>query len=47
VYSFQKNYIDGEEEIMMRQSGFIFLCPVDDFLQFFKVQSKVDPLMAL
>jgi hypothetical protein len=32
---------------MMRQNGFIFFCPVDNFLQFFKVQSKFDPLIAL
>jgi hypothetical protein len=31
---------------VMRQSGFIFFCPVDNFLQFFKVQSKFDPLVA-
>jgi hypothetical protein len=46
VYFFEKFYVDGEEEIMMRQSGFIFFCPIDNFLQFFKVQSKFDPLMA-
>jgi hypothetical protein len=46
VYFFEKFYVDGEEEIVMRQSGFIFFCLVDNFLQFFKVQSKFDPLMA-
>jgi hypothetical protein len=25
-------YVDGEEEIVMRRSGFIFFCPVDNFL---------------
>jgi hypothetical protein len=24
---FEKYYVDGEEEIVMRQSGFIFFCP--------------------
>jgi hypothetical protein len=37
VYFFEKFYVDGEEEIMMRPSGFIFFCLVDNFLQFFKV----------
>jgi hypothetical protein len=37
--------VDGEEEIVMRRSGFIFFCPIDNFLQFFKVQSKFDPLI--
>jgi hypothetical protein len=46
VYFFEKFYVDGEEEIVMRRSGFIFFCLVDNFLQFFKVQSKFDPLMA-
>jgi hypothetical protein len=46
VYFFEKFYVDGEEEIMMRRSGFIFFSPVDNFLQFFKVQSKFDPLIA-
>jgi hypothetical protein len=41
---FEKFYVEGEEEIMMRRSGFIFFCVVDNFLQFFKVQSKLDPL---
>jgi hypothetical protein len=39
---FLKNF-DGEEEIVMRRSGFIFSYRVDNFLQFFKVQSKFDP----
>jgi hypothetical protein len=30
----------------MRQSGFIFFCPIDNFLQFLKVQSKFNPLIA-
>jgi hypothetical protein len=42
---FETFYVDGEEEILMRRSGFIFFCLVDDFLQFFKVQSKFDPLI--
>jgi hypothetical protein len=42
---FEKFYVDGEE-IVMRQSGFIFFCLVDNFVQFFKVQSKFDPLIA-
>jgi hypothetical protein len=46
VYFFEKFYVDGEEEIMMSRSGFIFICTVDNFLQFFKVQSKFDPLIA-
>jgi hypothetical protein len=46
VYFFEKFYVEGEEEIMMRRSGFIFFCPVDNFLQFFKVQSKLDPSTA-
>jgi hypothetical protein len=37
LYFFEKFYVDGEEEIMMRPSGFIFFCPIDNFLQFFKV----------
>jgi hypothetical protein len=45
MYFFEKFYVDGEEEIVMRQSGFIFFYPVDNFLQFFKVQSKFDPLI--
>jgi hypothetical protein len=28
----------------MRRSGFIFFYPVDNFQQFFKVQSKFNPL---
>jgi hypothetical protein len=32
VYFFEKFYVDGEEEIVMRRSGFIFFCPVDNFL---------------
>jgi hypothetical protein len=36
---FEKFYVDGEEEIVRRRSGFIFFCPIDNFLQFFKVQS--------
>jgi hypothetical protein len=40
---FEKFYVEGGEEIMMKQSGFICFCPVDSFLQFFKVQSKLDP----
>jgi hypothetical protein len=43
---FEKFYVGGEEEIVMRRSGFVFFCPVDTFLQNFKVQSKFDPLMA-
>jgi hypothetical protein len=46
VYFFEKFYVDGEEEIMTRRSGFICFCPVDNFLQFFKVQSKLDPSIA-
>jgi hypothetical protein len=46
VYFFEKFYVDGEKEIVMRRSGFIFFCLVDNFLQFFKVQSKFDPLIA-
>ena len=46
MYFFEKFYVDGEEEIMMRRSGFTFFYPVDNFLQFFKVQSKFDPFMA-
>jgi hypothetical protein len=46
VCFFEKFYIDGEEEIVMRRSGFILFCLVDNFLQFFKVQSKFDPLIA-
>jgi hypothetical protein len=46
VYFFEKFYVDGKEEIVMRQSGFIFFCAVDNFLQFFKVQSKFAPLIA-
>jgi hypothetical protein len=46
VYFFEKFYVDREEEIVKRRSGFIFFCPVDNFLQFFKVQSKFDPLIA-
>jgi hypothetical protein len=46
VYFFEKFYVNGEEEIMMRQSGFIFFYPVDNFQQFFKVQSEFDPVMA-
>jgi hypothetical protein len=46
VYFFEKFYVDGEEEIVMRRSGFIFFCLVDNFLKKFKVQSKFDPLMA-
>jgi hypothetical protein len=46
VYFFEKFYVDGEEEIMTRRSGFICLCLVDNFLQFFKVQSKLDPSIA-
>jgi hypothetical protein len=37
VYFFENFYIDGEEEIVMRRSGFIFFYLVDNFLQFFKV----------
>jgi hypothetical protein len=37
LYFFEKFYVDGEEENMMRPSGFIFFCPIDNFLQFFKV----------
>jgi hypothetical protein len=32
VYFFEKFYVDGEEEIVMRQSGFIFFYPIDNFL---------------
>jgi hypothetical protein len=46
VYFFENVYVDGEEEIVIWQIGFIFCCPVDDFLQFFKVQSKYDPFIA-
>jgi hypothetical protein len=46
VYFFEKFYVDGEEEIVMRQSGFIFFCPVDNFKKKFKVQSKFNPLTA-
>jgi hypothetical protein len=46
VYFFEKFYVDGEEEIEMRGSGFIFFSPVDNFQQFFKVQSKFNPLTA-
>jgi hypothetical protein len=45
VYFFEIFYVDGEEEIMMRR-GFIYFCPIDNFLQFFKVQSKFDAFMA-
>jgi hypothetical protein len=31
MYFFEKFYVDGEEEIVMRRSGFIFFCPVDNF----------------
>jgi hypothetical protein len=30
MYFFEKFYIDGEEEIVMRSSGFIFFCLVDN-----------------
>jgi hypothetical protein len=43
---FEKFYVDGEEETVMRRSGFIFFCLVHNFLQFFKVQSKFDLLIA-
>jgi hypothetical protein len=43
MYFFEKFYVEGEEEIMMRWSGFIFFCLVDSFPQYFKVQSKLDP----
>jgi hypothetical protein len=43
---FEKFYVDGEKEIMMRQSGFIFFLPLDNFLQFFRVQSKFNPFIA-
>jgi hypothetical protein len=43
---FEKFYVDGEEEIVMWQSGFIFFYPIDNFLQIFKVQSKFEPLIA-
>ena len=46
VYFFEKFYVDGEEEIMMKRSSFIFFCLIDNLLQLFKVQSKFDPLMA-
>jgi hypothetical protein len=46
MYFFEKFYVDGEEEIVMKRSGFIFFCPVDNFQQFFKVQSKFNPLTA-
>jgi hypothetical protein len=36
MYSFLKIYVDEKEEILIRQSGFIF----------FKVQSKFDPFIA-
>jgi hypothetical protein len=42
---FEEFYVDEEEEIVMRRSGFIFFYPVDNFLQIFKVQSKFDPLI--
>jgi hypothetical protein len=42
---FEKFYIDEEEGILMKQSGFIFFCLVENFLQFFKVQSNFDPLI--
>jgi hypothetical protein len=29
---FEKFYVDGEEEIVMRRSGFIFFYLVDNFL---------------
>jgi hypothetical protein len=45
VCFFEKFYVDGEEEIVMRLSGFIFFCLVDTFLQFFKVQNKFDPFI--
>jgi hypothetical protein len=46
VYFFEIFYVDGEEEIVMRRSGFIFFCPIDNFQEFFKVQSKFNPLTA-
>jgi hypothetical protein len=45
MYFFENFYLDGEEEIVMRRSDFIFFCLVDNFLQFFKVQSKFNPLI--
>jgi hypothetical protein len=44
---FEKFYIDEEEGILMKQSGFIFFCLVENFLQFFKVQSNFDPLITV
>jgi hypothetical protein len=46
MYFFEEFYVDGKEEIVMRRSGFIFFCPVDNFQQFFKVLSKFNPLTA-
>jgi hypothetical protein len=32
MHFFEKFFVDGEEEIMMRQSGFIFFCLIHNFL---------------
>ena len=42
MYFFEKFYLDGEE-ITMRRSGLFWL--VDNFLQAFKVQSEMEPLI--
>jgi hypothetical protein len=31
-FFFENFFVDGEEEIVMERSGFIFFCPIDNFL---------------
>jgi hypothetical protein len=47
VEFFEKFYVDGEEENMRNGSGFTSLGPIHILLEFFKVESKFDPIIVL
>jgi hypothetical protein len=38
---------DEEKEITKNHCGFIFFCPITNFLKFLKVEIKFDPLIIL
>jgi hypothetical protein len=47
VEFFEKFYVDREEENMKNGSGCTSLGPKHNSLQFFKVESKFDPVIVL